>query len=43
MATSADAAMRALRGKEINGNNIMICKLVRNVGIEHECHCREDW
>lgn len=32
MVTSADAAMRALRGKEIDGNNLLICKLTRDGG-----------
>ena len=42
MVTSADAAMRALRGKEIDGNNLLICKLTRDVGIVNDSECRED-
>ena len=42
MPSSADAAMRALRGKEINGNSLMICKLIQNVRMKCECECRED-
>ena len=41
MVTSADAAMRALRGKEIDGNNLLICKLTRDVGIVNDSECRE--